>query len=127
MKTQKLALWSVTALFAGGLIAPLAVLGSDSRQKNKNNWRNGAIAGGVIAGYGLLKGNKTAAVLGAAGAAYSASRYEQERKHQDARKHARARYHRGGGNYIKYGKKYYMYQGKMYYKDLKTGDRRRVG
>jgi uncharacterized protein YcfJ len=127
MKTQNLALWGITALFASSLLAPLSALGDNSRQKKKNNWRNGTIAGGVIAGYGLLKGNKTATVLGAAGAAYSANRYEQERKSQDARKRARARYHRSGGDYYKNGRKYYKYHGKMYYKDLKTGTRHRVG
>jgi uncharacterized protein YcfJ len=127
MKTQKLALWGMTALLIGSMFAPLTALGDDSRQKNKNNWRNGAIAGGVIAGYGLLKGNKTATILGAAGAAYSANRYEQERKSQDARKHARARYHRSHGNYYQNGRKYYKYRGKMYYKDMKTGARHRVG
>ncbi len=126
MKTQSVALWGMTALVAGSLLAPLSVLAADSRQKHKNNWRNGAIAGGAIAGYGLLKGNKAATLLGAAGAAYSAHRYEQDRKHQDQRKRSRARYYRHGGDYVRNGKKYYKYQGKMYYKDLSTGERHRV-
>lgn len=127
MKTQPFALWGVTALFAGSLLAPLSALADNSRQKHKNNWRNGAIVGGVIAGYGLLKHNTTATVLGTAGAAYSANRYEQDRKHQDQRKRTRARYHRHGGDYVRNGRKYYKYDGRMYYMDLKTGARHRVG
>ena len=127
MKTRTLALWGTTLALAGGLAAPLTVRAAGSRQGHKNNWRNGAIAGGAIAGYGLLKGNKAATLLGAAGTAYSANRYEQERKRQDQRSRARARYHRRGGDYIRDGKKYYKYDGRMYYKDLRTGERHRVG
>lgn len=127
MKIKHVALWGTTVLCASSLLTPLSVLADSSRQKKKNTWRNGAIVGGVVAGYGLLKGNKTATMLGAAGAAYSANRYEQERKHQNQRKRARARYHRSSGDYIRGGKKYYKYGGHMYYKDLSTGERHRVG
>ena len=132
METQQLALWGVAAMFAGSLLTPpVASADQASRQKNKNQWRNLGIAGAAVAGYGLLKGNKAATVLGAAGAAYSANRYEQDRHHQSqanaARQRARARYHRRGGDYTRAGKKYYMYQGKMYYMDLSTRQRHRVG
>ncbi len=128
MKTPNpLALWGITVVLTGALLAPMSALADGTRQKKKNGWRNGAIAGAAVAGYGLLKGNKTATLLGAAGAAYSANRYEQERKHQDERKRARARYHRHSGSYVRDGKKYYRYQGKMYYEDLSTGQRHRVG
>jgi len=54
----------------------------DNRQHNKNTWRNLGTAGAAIAAYGLLNHNSTATLLGAAGAAYSANRYEQDRQSQ---------------------------------------------
>ncbi len=65
-----------------------------SQQKNKNQWRNLGIAGAAVAGYGLLKHNNTATLLGAAGAAYSANRYEQDRHHQSQDNAARQQYYR---------------------------------
>jgi uncharacterized membrane protein len=82
---------ALMASFATAALSPLAL--ADSTQSNKNTWRNLGIAGAAVAGYGLLKHNTTATVLGAAGAAYSASRYEQERKSQDARKRWRQRHY----------------------------------
>ena len=87
----------MAATVAAAAFAPIAVHADDSRQKNKNQWRNLGIAGAAVAGYGLLKHNSTATVLGAAGAAYSANRYEQDRHSQSqaqARRDQRARYHR---------------------------------
>lgn len=54
----------------------------DNRQQNKNTWRNLGVAGAAVAAYGLLNHNSTATVLGTAGAAYSANRYEQDRHSQ---------------------------------------------
>lgn len=126
MKNKPVALAIVAALFTATLAAPFgAHADSSSRQKNKNTWRNGAIGAGAVGLYGLIKGNKTATVLGAAGAAYSADRYEKDRKSQDANKRARARYHRSG-DYTKNGKKYYKYNGHMYYMDLKNGSRHKI-
>ncbi len=125
MKTKSITLGIVTALFTATLAVPFAAHAEDSRQKNKNTWRNGAIGAGAVGLYGLIKGNKTATVLGAAGAAYSASRYEKDRKSQDENKRTRARYHRSG-DYTKDGKKYYKYNGHMYYKDTKDGSRHKV-
>jgi hypothetical protein len=127
MQKSKTVLLGITTLVAVSMAAPLSALAKDSQQAHKNNWRNGAIGAGAIAGYGLLKGNKTAAILGGAGAAYSAHRYEQERQHQDQRKRSRARYRHQSGDYIRDGKKYYKYHGTMYYKDLSTGERHKVG
>lgn len=120
-----LAAFSVSAILPGAALAQ-SKQEQAKRQKKKNDWRNATGAAAAVAGYGLLKHNSTATVLGAAGAAYSANRYEQERKHQDERKRARTHYHRTG-DYIKNGKKYYKYDGHMYYMDLKTGDRHRIG
>ena len=91
--TQTLSMLGLAATVA---LAPLAAhADSSSQQKNKNNWRNIGIGSAAVAGYGLLKHNNTATLLGVAGAAYSANRYEQDRHHQSqdqARRDARARY-----------------------------------
>ena len=91
----KLTALALAGSFAAAAMAPLSASADGaSRQKNKNTWRNLAIGGAAVAGYGLLKHNTTATVLGAAGAAYSANRYEQDRKSQSAHQRARQRYHR---------------------------------
>ncbi len=92
----------LAATVAAAAFAPLAAhADQSSRQSNKNQWRNLGVAGAAVAGYGLLKHNSTATVLGAAGAAYSANRYEQDRHSQSqsqARRDQRARYHRYYGH-----------------------------
>lgn len=85
---------------AAAALAPISA-SADNRQSNKNQWRNLAGAGAAVAGYGLLKHNNTATLLGAAGAAYSAKRYEDDRHSQSqaqARRDQRARYHRYYGH-----------------------------
>ncbi|MDQ2688616.1 MAG: hypothetical protein M3Y28_12195 [Armatimonadota bacterium] len=105
MNRKGISLALMTSLAVSAL-SPMAF--ADSRQKNKNNWRNLAGAGAAVAGYGLLKGNKTATILGAAGAAYSANRYEKDRHSQSeakanrARYHARQNYHRRTGRYLRH-------------------------
>lgn len=82
---------------AAAAFSPMAM--ADSRQKNKNNWRNLGYLGAAVAGYGLIKHNTTATVLGAAGAAYSANRYEQDRHSQSQAQSRRDRYYyRSGGS-----------------------------
>jgi len=92
----------LAATAAAAAFAPLAAhADQSSRQSNKNQWRNLGVAGAAVAGYGLLKHNSTATVLGAAGAAYSANRYEQDRHSQSqsqARRDQSARYHRYYGH-----------------------------
>jgi len=92
----------MVAAVAATAFAPLAAhADQSSRQSNKNQWRNLAGAGAAVAGYGLLKHNNTATLLGAAGAAYSANRYEQDRHSQSqaqSRRDQRARYHRYYGH-----------------------------
>ncbi|RYG29050.1 MAG: hypothetical protein EON93_17415 [Burkholderiales bacterium] len=61
-----------------------------SKQGQKNNWRNLGIAGGALGIYGLLKGNSTLTALGLGGGAYSAYRYEQDRKGQSKAQRDRA-------------------------------------
>lgn len=88
----------LAATLAASAFAPLAAHADQaSRQNNKNQWRNLGIAGAAVAGYGLVKHNNTATLLGAAGAAYSANRYEKDRHSQSqsqAARDQRARYHR---------------------------------
>jgi len=94
MKTiTRLNLLAVTAGVALTALAPISAM-ADSAQKNKNLWRNLAIGSGVVAAHGLIKHNGTETLLGAAGAAYSANRYEQDRHHQSQRSAWRKRYHR---------------------------------
>ncbi len=89
----------VTVLAVTAMMAVMSVSASaaDSRQKNKNLWRNGAIAGGAVALYGLHNHDTATTIAGVAGAAYSANRYEKDRRSQSkaaaARARARARYH----------------------------------
>jgi O-antigen ligase len=94
---------TLLGLAATVALAPLAVhADSSSQQKNKNNWRNLGIGSAAVAGYGLLKHNNTATLLGVAGAAYSANRYEQDRHHQSqaqSARDARARYRREHRHY----------------------------
>ncbi|MDQ2799741.1 MAG: hypothetical protein M3Y13_08880 [Armatimonadota bacterium] len=109
MKLTKLfTLLGLAATVAGAALAPLAAHADDaSRQKNKNLWRNGAIAGGAAALYGLHSHNRTTTLLGVAGAAYAAHRYEQDRHSQSQASAARARYYRShrntGTSYRYYG------------------------
>ena len=124
------------------LATSTAFADSTSQQKNKNLWRNLAIGAGVIAGHGLITHNGTETLLGAAGAAYSANRYEQDRKHQSQANSWRQRYHRtyghtyynnGYSNGYSYNTtrsgypnyypniKYFRQNGHVYYKDLDTG------
>lgn len=91
------------------------------RQKMKNEWRNIAIGSGALAVLGLLNDDPTLTFAGAAGALYSAHRYEQDRKSQNKLASTRAAYfsrtsfYRDGVKYQrmtkwKNGKKHYYFQ-----------------
>jgi hypothetical protein len=135
------------ATFGLTMVAQSAAMAdSASQQKNKNLWRNLAIGAGVIAGHGLITHNGTETLLGLGGAAYSANRYEQDRKHQSQQNSWRQRYHRtdrhyyynngynnGASSYRSYSTtssgypnyypniKYFRQNGHVYYKNLDTG------
>jgi len=71
-------------------------------QSTKNTWRNIGIGSAAVGILGLAHHNTGMAVLGVAGAAYSAHRYEQDRHHQSqarqrriAREHWRREHHEG--------------------------------
>ncbi len=100
MKTANLTtVLGLTVTVAVSALAPLAAFAD---QNSKNQWRNLGIGGAAVAGYGLLHHNSTATLLGVAGAAYSANRYEQDRHHQSQRQAARdqrANYYRHHRSY----------------------------
>ncbi len=83
---------ALIALAATTALSPLAAH-ADGQQNNKNNWRNLGIGSAVVGGYGLLHHNTTLGVLGVAGAAYSAHRYEEDR-HSQSQAQARRNYNR---------------------------------
>ena len=122
-------LWSVLtvlAIFAFTVLAGSVVFADDSsNQKNKNNWRNIGAGAGAIALHGLINGNNTETLIGAAGAAYSANKYEQARKSQSADNDSRTRYHHSS-SYYQNNRKYYWFQGHQYYMDPSTRNRVRV-
>ena len=87
---------------AASVFAPMTAMAD---QNSKNQWRNLGIGGAAVAGYGLLHHNSTATLLGAAGAAYSANRYEQDRHHQSqaqAARDKRAYYYRHHTRYYRH-------------------------
>ncbi len=90
-RTTHLTAWTLLAALAAAVLAPGAL--ADSRQSNKNNWRNLGYAGAAALGYGLLKHNSTVALLGAGAAGYGAYRYEQDRHSQSQAQRARQRYY----------------------------------
>jgi hypothetical protein len=116
LKLTAIAAIAVTSLTA---FAPIA----NADQKSKNNWRNLGVGAAAVGVYGALKGDKTLTAVGAAGAGYSAYRYEQDRKHQSQESSARKarRYHTS--NSTRSGRKYYTYGGHEYYKNLSNGER----
>lgn len=138
MSTMRpMTLMAILAIFACLALAPMAAFaGGSTNQSDKNLWRNLAIGSGVVAGYGLLHHNTTTTVLGAAGAGYSAYRYEQDRKAQSAAsrrrdsyyRHHYMRYHRSyePSSSIRGDRKYYTFDGHRYYENLHTGARYRV-
>jgi hypothetical protein len=86
----------------------------DRRQDKKNEWRNIGIASGALGVLGLLKKDNTLFFAGAAGALYSANRYEQDRKSQSKLQRTKAAYfNRDGYRYTRQTKwkdgKKYMY------------------
>lgn len=81
----------------GGAFAPAAHAGG----KGSKKFGTAAAIGGAIAGYGLLKGNKTATIAGAGIAGYSLYRRQKaiknernQRRYGSYRKHRYARRYR---------------------------------
>ena len=123
--TIKRNLMSLLALSAMtlGAFAPMDANAQTNRQKSKNEWRNLAIGAGAVGVYGLLKGDKTLALVGAAGALYSADRYEKDRKSQSAHDRQRAAMFKKGYYYSKghkYVKKTVTKNGHKYYQFVRS-------
>lgn len=120
-------------MFAGAAVAPVTANAQSlkdlqNRQKHKNDWRNLTIAAGALGLWGLLKGDNTLMFAGAAGALYSASRYESDRKSQSKAERARAQmfskrsFTRDG--YV-YNRKTVKKNGKTYYQFVRGKKARR--
>ncbi len=90
---RRLTVGILVVVMAAGCICVVGANAADSRQKNKNMWRNAAIGSGAVAVYGLTHHKDTLTILGAAGAAYSAQRYEDDRHSQSKQSAARSRFH----------------------------------
>ncbi len=101
MKTaNKITALALLATTATAALAPVAVL-ADSHQGKKNTGRNLGIAGAAIAGYGLLKHNTAATVLGGVGAVAGAKMYEDNRKAQSRNNSRRHYFYRNGHRYYR--------------------------
>lgn len=128
MKLKAIGTHLLAATMLGGiLLTPTTVnaqrwldQASHHRQQTKNDWRNIAIGSGAVGLYGLLKHDNTLTFLGAAGALYSLSRYEHDRRSQSRLDRARAAYfsrssfYRNGHRYTRRtvrrnGREYYQF------------------
>src|SRR5882724_2677604 len=116
-----LALLMFSAFIGTPATASAQTSASRHRQKTKNAWRNAAYAGAGLGVLGLLRHDSTLTFVGAAGALYSADRYEHDRKSQSKMDRARAQmfarrsFVRNGHTYRRYsktksGKKYYYFK-----------------
>ena len=100
----RLTSFGLLATMATAALAPVAALADDNHQGKKNTGRNVGIGGAALLGYGLLKHNTTATVLGAVGAGVGAKMYEDNRKAQsrnNARYHRHHYYYRNGHRYYR--------------------------
>ncbi len=117
--TSLIALGAIAAFSLAPVSASAQSDSSRHRQDTKNTWRNVAIGSGVLGVLGLVEHNNTLAIAGLAGAAYSANRYEQDRKSQNKSKRARAalysrrEYTHNGHHYVRHT---YKQHGQTYYK-----------
>ncbi len=95
-KTASFALLGVlTASALTGAFVPAA------QARSSKKWNTAAIAGGAIAGYGLLRHNKTATIGGAALGGYSLYRAHKDRQseHRRSRAYYQRRYGRNWRNH----------------------------
>jgi hypothetical protein len=97
LNNHRMTLSAIAALSAIGCVAATAVH-ADSRQNNKNFWRNAAIASGAVAAYGLTHHKDTLTIAGAAGAVYSGQRYEDDRRSQSRQNSGYRNWYREGSH-----------------------------
>ncbi|HSI71944.1 MAG TPA: hypothetical protein VK934_02110 [Fimbriimonas sp.] len=93
------------------------------RQQKKNEWRNLAYVGGLLAVLGLTNKNSTLTGIGVVGALYSVSRYEADRKSQSKLQRTRAQVFAQPSfvhNGVRYVRKTVWKSGKMYYTFVPT-------
>lgn len=125
MKLKGLIAGLMALLMVGGFLAAPSTASAQSsyyrhRQATKNQWRNAAYAGAGLGLLGVLNHDSTLTFLGAAGALYSANRYEQDRRSQSRMDRARAYYFSRGSFYrnghmyrrhttYRHGQKYYYF------------------
>ena len=126
MKLKALLAGMLALSMVGGIVATPSIASAQStasrhRQKTKNEWRNLAYLGAGLGVIGALNHDSTLTFIGAAGALYSADRYERDRKSQSrldrqrAAYFARGYYTRNGHMYRRYttyrhGHKYYYFK-----------------
>ncbi|HEY3330492.1 MAG TPA: hypothetical protein VGK19_10755 [Capsulimonadaceae bacterium] len=84
--TKLTSVLAAAAIMGTAILTPVSAHASND---SKNQWRNLGVAAAVIAGIGLLNHDKTLTAIGAAGAIYGASRYEQDRSNQSDWNHDR--------------------------------------
>jgi hypothetical protein len=82
MTSKFVKLSSVLAGAATVAVSLLTPVAAQASQDTKNDWRNLGIGSAIIAGIGLINHNSTLTAIGAAGAVYSGTRYEQDRSNQ---------------------------------------------
>jgi len=81
-----------------GAVAPV-------QAQSKSTWKNIAIGGAAVTGYGLLKKKKSVAIVGALGTAYAYSRYNSKNKAEKrAAENRRTRWYKA-----RYGKNWRTY------------------
>lgn len=130
MKTGSICAGLVALTIFSGTIAPIAASAqtaqdnaSHHRQQTKNQWRNIGIGSAALGAVGLFKHNTTLMALGAAGALYSANRYEQDRKSQAKIDQQRAAFY-GQSSYYQNGHRYVRktvwQNGHKYYKFVRA-------
>jgi hypothetical protein len=91
VNVKQLSIAALAGLMLFSSISPAAI--ASNSQKHKNMWRNVAIGAGAV-GLLALRHNPVLGVVGIAGAAYAAHRYEQDRHHQAVRSAHRQWYYR---------------------------------
>ena len=107
-KERKMAFGTLAVLAATTIGATLsgAAFSPVEAQKSKK-WRNFALGGAAVTGYGLIKKKKTVAIVGGVGTAYAYSRYRKDKKRENASaENRRARWYkqRYGRNWRTYYK-----------------------
>lgn len=121
----RLAAAAALIVMVGSTLLPLTASAQSTssirhRQEKKNEWRNLTIGSGALSILGLLSGQGTLALIGAAGALYSVDRYEKDRKSQSklekqrAALYSRTSFTKSGHRYVrktvhKNGKTYYTF------------------